>query len=118
MKTTPHTFTITPFEGISSPCVNITISEESTLPECIEAFESFLHAVGYRLPTGATLGYEWDDEDNPTTTEDENDCYDRMVLIKLKQASLIAAVNFCLTEYPSDRSSVYLAPIMEKLFQK
>jgi hypothetical protein len=118
MKTTPHTFTITPLEGISSPCVNITISEESTLPECIEAFENFLHAVGYRFPTGATLGYEWDGEDNATTPEYENDCYDRMVEIKLKQASLIAAVNFCLAEYPSDRASVYLAPIMEKLFQK
>lgn len=118
MKNTPHTFTITPFEGISSPCVNITISGESTLSECIEAFESFLHAVGYRLPTGAILGYEWDGEDNATTPEDENDCYDRMVELKHKQASLIAAVNFCLTEYSSDRASVYLAPIMEKLFQK
>jgi hypothetical protein len=53
-----------------------------------------------------------------TTTEDGNDCYDRMVEIKLKQASIIAAVNFCITEYPSDRASVYLAPIMEELFSK
>jgi hypothetical protein len=47
-----------------------------------------------------------------------NSTNERMVELKHKQASLIAAVNFCLTEYPSDRASVYLAPIMEKLFQK
>jgi len=42
----------------------------------------------------------------------------RMVELKHKQASLIAAINYCLTEYPSDRSSSYLAPIMENLFSK
>jgi hypothetical protein len=47
-----------------------------------------------------------------------NSTNERMVELKHKQASIIAAVNFCLTEHPSDRSSVYLAPIMEKLFQK
>jgi hypothetical protein len=37
------------------------ISEEKTLLEMVEAFEKFLYAVGYRLPDGASLGYEWDD---------------------------------------------------------
>jgi hypothetical protein len=43
---------------------------------------------------------------------------ERLKEIKMNQASLIAAVNYCLSEFPSDRSSVYLAPIMENLFQK
>lgn len=47
-----------------------------------------------------------------------NSTNERMVELKHKQASLIAAINLCLTEYPSDRSSIYLAPIMEKLFSK
>ncbi len=43
---------------------------------------------------------------------------ERLKEIKMNQASLIAAVNYCLSEFPSDRSSVYLAPIMENLFSK
>jgi len=58
-----HTFNI---KAIGEPVVSMEISEEKTLPEIVEAFEAFLYAVGYRLPHGATLGYEWDDEEtNP-----------------------------------------------------
>ena len=38
--------------------------------------------------------------------------------IRMKQDSIVAAVNLFIQEYPSDRASVYLAPIMEKLFSK
>jgi len=38
--------------------------------------------------------------------------------IRMKQDSIVAAVNVFIQEYPSDRASVYLAPIMEKLFSK
>jgi hypothetical protein len=54
-----HTFNI---QAVGLPAVSMEVSEEMTLPEIIEAFEAFLYAVGYRLPDGAHLGYEWDDE--------------------------------------------------------
>jgi hypothetical protein len=53
-----HAFNI---KALGEPVVSMEISEEKTLPEMIEAFEKFLYAVGYRLPDGATLGYEWDE---------------------------------------------------------
>lgn len=37
---------------------------------------------------------------------------------KQSLASLIAAVNFAITEYPSDRASKYLDTIIENLFSK
>jgi hypothetical protein len=46
------------------PLVTITISKDSELSETIEAFETFLLAVGYMLPQGAHLGFEYDDENN------------------------------------------------------
>jgi predicted nucleic acid-binding Zn-ribbon protein len=42
----------------------------------------------------------------------------RMVELKHKQASLLAAVNWAISEYPSDRACQYLNPIIEKLFSK
>jgi hypothetical protein len=54
-----HTFNI---QAVGLPAVSMEVSEEMTLPEIIEAFEAFLYAVGYRLPEGATLGYEWDED--------------------------------------------------------
>ena len=53
-----HTFNI---RAVGEPLVSMEISEEKTLLEMVEAFEKFLYAVGYRLPDGASLGYEWDD---------------------------------------------------------
>jgi predicted transcriptional regulator len=38
--------------------------------------------------------------------------------IQQRNESLTAAINFALTEYPSSRASVYLAGVMENLFQK
>jgi tyrosine-protein phosphatase YwqE len=43
---------------------------------------------------------------------------ERMIEIKQKQASLIAAVNWAISEYPSDRASKYLDTIIENLFSK
>ena len=42
----------------------------------------------------------------------------RMMEIKMKQASLIAAVNTAITEFPSNQASIYLSGIMANLFQK
>ena len=42
----------------------------------------------------------------------------RMVELKHNQASLIAAINTAITEFPSNQASIYLSGIMEKLFQK
>jgi sugar-specific transcriptional regulator TrmB len=50
--------------------------------------------------------------------EELNDSNSRMVELKQKQASLIAAVNYAIKEFPSNNASIYLAGIMEKLFQK
>ena len=46
------------------------------------------------------------------------DTNSRMVELKHKQASLIAAINTAITEFPSNQASIYLSGIMEKLFQK
>jgi phage shock protein A len=42
----------------------------------------------------------------------------RMVEIKQRQASLIAAINFAIAEYPSDRASQYLDSVMGNIFSK
>jgi hypothetical protein len=42
----------------------------------------------------------------------------RMMEIKMKQASLIAAINTAITEFPSNQASIYLSGIMANLFQK
>lgn len=58
-----HAFNI---KALGEPVVSMEVSEKMTLPEIIESFEVFLCAVGYRLPDGAALGYEWDGEEtNP-----------------------------------------------------
>jgi hypothetical protein len=43
---------------------------------------------------------------------------ERFLEQKQKLASLIAAVNWAISEYPSDRACQYLNPIIEKLFSK
>jgi hypothetical protein len=57
---TPHTFTISRLLD-NGPVVSFHISQESTLPEVVEAMSAFLNAVGYRFPDGASLGYEYED---------------------------------------------------------
>ena len=57
----PHAFNFSRYAE-DDPLVTMTISKESELWEAIEAFETFLIAVGYSLPDGAHLGYEYDDE--------------------------------------------------------
>lgn len=42
----------------------------------------------------------------------------RFLQQKQNLASLIAAVNFAITEYPSDRASKYLDTIIENIFSK
>lgn len=37
-------------------------TNEITLPEVIGRFENFLKAIGYVLPKGASLGYEYEFE--------------------------------------------------------
>ena len=59
----PHAFNFARYaEG--DPLVTITISKDSGLSETIEAFETFLLAVGYMLPKGAHIGFECEDENN------------------------------------------------------
>ena len=59
----PHAFNFARYaEG--DPLVSMTISKDSELSETIEAFETFLLAVGYMLPQGAHLGFEYEDENN------------------------------------------------------
>jgi hypothetical protein len=49
----------------TSPQVNVTVVEDSTLSQMCEAFEGFLLALGFSFPEGAHLGFEYDDI-NPT----------------------------------------------------
>lgn len=57
----PHTFNFSRYAE-HDPLVTITISKESELSETIEAFETFLLAVGYMLPKGAHIGFEYEEE--------------------------------------------------------
>jgi hypothetical protein len=59
----PHTFNVSRWQN-GDPLVSMTIGEQSELSEVIEAFELFLVAIGYMLPEGASLGYEYEDENN------------------------------------------------------
>jgi hypothetical protein len=45
----------------SEPIVSVRIDQELTLTQAIEALEQFLHAVGYRFPDKARLGFEYED---------------------------------------------------------
>jgi len=58
-----HTFTIEIPEAIdySIPVVQITIANEASLNECLEAFQGFLYAAGYRFPENATIGLEYNE---------------------------------------------------------
>lgn len=61
MKTL-HTFKIideneTPFNKNIFPTTDMSIPEEASLSEMIEAFEKFLLATGYVLPENSTLGF-------------------------------------------------------------
>jgi len=60
-KMSNHSFNITPIKE-NGKIVQVTIGEASTLSEMVEAFEEFLYAVGYRLPDGSHIGFEYDDE--------------------------------------------------------
>ena len=42
--------------------VQIIVHGDATLADVVDAFEHFLYAAGYRLPDGAHLGYEYDEE--------------------------------------------------------
>jgi hypothetical protein len=57
----PHTFNFSRYSE-EHPLVSMTISKGAELSEAIDAFETFLIAVGYMLPDGAHLGYEYEDE--------------------------------------------------------
>jgi hypothetical protein len=41
--------------------VHFNMFTDALLPEAIESFERFLLALGYSLPDGAHLGYEYDE---------------------------------------------------------
>lgn len=51
-----HTFQVEIAEG--HPVVSFTIPQHAGRDSVIEAFESFLKAIGYSLPEGTILGYE------------------------------------------------------------
>ena len=58
-----HTFTVTTPSWMTAPhtTVHFNMFTDATLPEAIESFERFLLALGYSLPEGAHLGYEYDE---------------------------------------------------------
>jgi hypothetical protein len=58
----PHSFKIGKQRG-SNTTVSIEVDDDFALEEVLEAFESFLYAVGYRLPSGVVLGYEYEESD-------------------------------------------------------
>ena len=57
----PNTFNVSRWRDQNAR-VSMTIGCQSELREVIEAFELFLIAIGYSLPDGASLGYEYEDE--------------------------------------------------------
>lgn len=74
---TPHTFTISRLLE-NEPIVSFHISQESTLPEVVDAMGAFLHAVGYRFPDGSRLGYEYEYEDE-VSEESEKEQFDQVL---------------------------------------
>jgi len=58
-----HTFTIEIPEAIdySIPVVQITIPLNASIDECLEAFQGFLYAAGYRFPEGTKIELEYPD---------------------------------------------------------
>lgn len=56
-----HSFNIN--TDVAAHRVSFTFPEQATLNEVIEGFEQFLKAVGYVLPNGAHLGYEYEESD-------------------------------------------------------
>lgn len=58
----PHSFKIGKQNG-SNTTVSIEVGDDFTIDEVLEAFESFLYAVGYRLPSGSAIGYEYEESD-------------------------------------------------------
>jgi cell fate (sporulation/competence/biofilm development) regulator YlbF (YheA/YmcA/DUF963 family) len=49
---------------------------------------------------------------------EKDNVYERFLEQKQRLASIIAAVNWAISEYPSDRASKYLDVVMENIFQK
>ena len=45
----------------------------ATLDDCIEAFGNFLTSLGYVFPTGATLGFEYEEDKLVETMEDPDE---------------------------------------------
>lgn len=58
-----HTFTIEIPETIdySIPVVQITIGQDATIDKCLEAFQGFLYAVGYRWREGSEIVLEYNE---------------------------------------------------------
>ena len=58
-----HTFTIEIPETIdySIPIVQITIQQDASIDECLDAFHGFLYAVGYRWPKGSEIVLEYNE---------------------------------------------------------
>jgi len=46
----------------TSATYSVELESQCTLDDCIEAFSNFLTSVGYVFPTGATLGFEYEEE--------------------------------------------------------
>lgn len=57
----PNTFNVSRWKDEDAH-VSMTVGGQSELREVIEAFELFLIAIGYRLPDGASLGFEYEDD--------------------------------------------------------
>ena len=55
------------------PTVAITLSEDVSLSSAISAVEKFLIAIGYVFPSGAHLGFEYNDLDSDDTETPQTD---------------------------------------------
>jgi hypothetical protein len=58
----PHSFKVGKQSG-NNTTVSIEVDDDFALEEVLEEFESFLYAIGYRLPSGAVIGYEYEESD-------------------------------------------------------
>jgi len=43
-------------------CVNMHVADGASLDEMCQAFEDFIKGVGYQLPNGVHIGYEYEEE--------------------------------------------------------
>jgi hypothetical protein len=90
-----HTFTIEIPEAIdySIPVVQITIEQNASIDECLEAFQGFLYAVGYRFPKNATIGLEYCHDNESVKKKETYEGYFQKYILGTRNIKSVCTIN-------------------------